>query len=29
MDGDDSAPRTYVVPSELIVRGSGELPPSN
>ena len=29
MDGDDSAPQTYVVPSELIVRGSGELPPSN
>jgi LacI family transcriptional regulator len=29
MDGDDAAPQTYVVPSELIVRGSGELPPSN
>lgn len=28
MDGDESAPQTYVVPSELIVRGSGELPPS-
>ena len=28
IDGDDGAPRTYVVPSELIVRGSGELPPS-
>lgn len=29
MDGDDAAPQTYVVPSELILRGSGELPPSN
>ncbi|MGX1160209.1 LacI family transcriptional regulator [Pseudarthrobacter sp. SLBN-100] len=29
MDGDDRAPQTYVIPSELIVRGSGELPPSN
>lgn len=28
MDGDDGAPQTYVVPSELIARGSGELPPS-
>lgn len=29
MDGDDRAPQTYVVPSELIIRGSGELPPSD
>ncbi|MBT2512445.1 LacI family DNA-binding transcriptional regulator [Arthrobacter sp. ISL-30] len=29
IDGDDAAPQTYVVPSELIQRGSGELPPSN
>jgi LacI family transcriptional regulator len=28
IDGDDSAPQTYVVPSELIQRGSGELPPT-
>lgn len=27
IDGDQTAPRTYVVPSELIPRGSGELPP--
>lgn len=27
IDGDQSAPQTYVVPSELIVRGSGELSP--
>lgn len=27
IDGDDSAPQTYVVPSELIERGSGELRP--
>lgn len=27
IDGDSSAPQTYVVPSELIQRGSGELPP--
>lgn len=27
IDGDGSAPQTYVVPSELIQRGSGELPP--
>lgn len=29
MDGDVAAPQTYVVPSELIERGSGELPPSD
>lgn len=28
IDGDRIAPKTYVVPSELIVRGSGEIPPS-
>lgn len=28
IDGDVAAPQTYVVPSELIERGSGELPPS-
>ena len=28
IDGDDQAPRTYVVPSELIPRGSGEILPS-
>lgn len=27
IDGDDQPPQTYVVPSELIQRGSGELPP--
>ena len=27
IDGDHSAAQTYVVPSELITRGSGELPP--
>jgi LacI family transcriptional regulator len=27
IDGDHSFPQTYVVPSELIARGSGELPP--
>jgi LacI family transcriptional regulator len=27
IDGDGGAPQTYVVPSELIQRGSGELPP--
>jgi LacI family transcriptional regulator len=29
IDGDVAAPQTYVVPSELIERGSGELPPSD
>lgn len=29
IDGDNAAPQTYVVPSELIPRGSGELPPSD
>ncbi|MCI0141258.1 LacI family transcriptional regulator [Arthrobacter bambusae] len=29
IDGDDGAPKTYIVPSELIPRGSGELPPLN
>jgi len=28
IDGDRIAPATYVVPSELILRGSGEIPPS-
>ncbi|MBT2593919.1 LacI family DNA-binding transcriptional regulator [Arthrobacter sp. ISL-72] len=28
IDGDRTAPATYVVPSELIQRGSGELPPA-
>ena len=28
IDGDRTAPTTYVVPSELIQRGSGEIPPS-
>ncbi|WP_454699975.1 LacI family DNA-binding transcriptional regulator [Arthrobacter humicola] len=28
IDGERSAPATYIVPSELIVRGSGEIPPS-
>lgn len=28
IDGDRIAPATYIVPSELIVRGSGEIPPS-
>jgi LacI family transcriptional regulator len=28
IDGDRTAPATYVVPSELILRGSGEIPPS-
>jgi LacI family transcriptional regulator len=28
IDGDRTAPTTYVVPSELILRGSGEIPPS-
>jgi LacI family transcriptional regulator len=28
IDGDRTAPMTYVVPSELIMRGSGEIPPS-
>ncbi|MEV7133495.1 LacI family DNA-binding transcriptional regulator [Arthrobacter sp. NPDC093128] len=28
IDGDRVAPTTYIVPSELIVRGSGEIPPS-
>ncbi|MBT2534991.1 LacI family DNA-binding transcriptional regulator [Arthrobacter sp. ISL-69] len=28
IDGDRIAPKTYVVPSELILRGSGEIPPS-
>ncbi len=28
IDGDRIAPTTYTVPSELIVRGSGEIPPS-
>lgn len=28
LDGDRSQPRQYVVPSRLIVRGSGEIPPS-
>jgi LacI family transcriptional regulator len=27
IDGDRTAPMTYVVPSELIMRGSGEIPP--
>ncbi|GAA3315884.1 LacI family DNA-binding transcriptional regulator [Arthrobacter ramosus] len=29
IDGDDGAPKTYIVPSELIPRGSGEIPPLN
>ncbi len=29
IDGDQSQPSTWVVPSELIVRGSGELLPSD
>lgn len=29
IDGDDRAPQTYVVPTELIQRGSGELPPQS
>ncbi len=28
IDGDRIAPTTYIVPSELILRGSGEIPPS-
>ena len=28
IDGDRTAPTTYVVPSELILRGSGEIPPA-
>jgi LacI family transcriptional regulator len=28
IDGDRTSPATYVVPSELILRGSGEIPPS-
>jgi LacI family transcriptional regulator len=27
IDGDDGAPKTYIVPSELIPRGSGEILP--
>ncbi|MEZ2387991.1 LacI family DNA-binding transcriptional regulator [bacterium RCC_150] len=29
IDGDQAAAHTYVIPSELITRGSGELPPPN
>jgi LacI family transcriptional regulator len=29
IDGDDGDPKTYIVPSELIPRGSGEIPPLN
>jgi LacI family transcriptional regulator len=29
IDGDDRPPETYVVPSELIERGSGEIPPAS
>ena len=28
IDGDSQPPQTYVVPSELIQRGSGEIPPA-